>query len=121
MIQGGEEEPCRSRSDLRKFEATHGRPCPRVELEPGNGLAMELALASQAESTRAFLPHLLEAAPDSKRLDVVRRVTAALGSAAVNDQLRTLYAKRRESPPGEHKAPQPQEGRGRGWRSSRSR
>lgn len=33
---GGDEEPCLSKSLLRKIERETGRPCPRVELAPGN-------------------------------------------------------------------------------------
>jgi hypothetical protein len=59
VIQGGDEPPCLPESLLREIDAEHGRPCPRVQLAPQNGVAAELVSFLLDERLRPLAAELV--------------------------------------------------------------
>ncbi len=86
-----EEEPCIQRGLLRIYPEEHGRPCPRVELEPRNVEAMDLAGCLMRDDTRVMFPMLFERLcdflPRGEQLELLLRIHHALQDAEVNDAL----------------------------------
>lgn len=95
---GGTEPPCRPLA-LRKalFKKT-GRRCPRVELDPANEPAAELAGFLIDERFRAFAPEYLRAAGLTVAGEhaVLMRVRRVLGYPEVVDALYPEQKKLRE-------------------------
>lgn len=60
QIYGGEQEPCCTEAVRREIERQHGRPCPRILLDPWNVELVNLANMAIADSP--LLPMMLEAA-----------------------------------------------------------
>jgi hypothetical protein len=85
-VQPGEalmEEPCVPRFVLPVIEETTGRPCPRVELHPANGLAADLSsLLLQPPQNQALLTRLFDAAcagmDPEEQVTLIHRVYGAV-------------------------------------------
>lgn len=82
------EEPCVQRYLLPIIEETEGRPCPRVELHPDNGLAADLAaLLLQPREQQGLLQPLFEAACEEMsagdQLTLIHRVYGAVQSPRI--------------------------------------
>ena len=86
-----EEPPCIQRGLLRIYPEEHGRPCPRVELEPRNVEAMDLAGCLMRDDTRVMFPMLFERLcdflPRGEQLEVLQRIERALHDAEVSEAL----------------------------------
>jgi hypothetical protein len=87
-----EEDPCIQRGLLRIYpEENGGRPCPRVELEPRNVEAMDLAGCLMRDDTRIMFPMLFERLcdflPRGEQLEVLQRIHHALQDTDVNEAL----------------------------------
>lgn len=84
-----EEPPCVPDGWLARIEATQGRPCPRVELEPDNAEAAAAVMLSLGTHTAWLAGPTLEAAgfDDDELAAVLGRVGAALLSPAVVERL----------------------------------
>jgi len=82
-----ETDPCMSPEHLESQEVHSGRPCPRVELDPGNEVAAELFWAALHEQTRPYAQELagaLTAEMDpEQRAGILRRAIAQLASERV--------------------------------------
>jgi hypothetical protein len=87
-----EEGPCIQRGLLRIYPEEHGgQVCPRVELEPRNVEAMDLAGCLMRDDTRVMFPMLFERLcdflPRGEQLELLQRVHHALQDLDVNDAL----------------------------------
>lgn len=78
-----EEPPCQPAAYLAMIEEREGRPCPRVELDPANGLASSLVMLSLNEHTRGAAQGLASASPRRQARVAWQRAVAALQSQAV--------------------------------------
>jgi hypothetical protein len=95
-----EEEPCIQRGLLRVYPEEHGRPCPRVELEPRNVEAVTLAGCLMREDSRPLFPMLFERLcdflPRDEQLQTLQRIHAALQDSQVNEAVASrLKAKKK--------------------------
>lgn len=86
---GGKDEPCIPTAHLERFAKMHGRPCPRVELEPENvGVAPIAMLALQPERWGWALPSLLaDTQFQGPRRYAVWRVISCIGDEAVTGRI----------------------------------
>lgn len=80
-------DPCMPAPILAAFEAKEGRPCPRVELQPGNVEASQLFAIITCEDTRPlaqrWMDHNLAGLTEEEAGLVVNRTIAARMSEKV--------------------------------------
>lgn len=105
-VYGGREDPCVGPKILAKIQEEHGRPCPRVELAPGNIAAANLIVYLCDRDLQPLALAMYEATVESEAMTPEDRLTL-LGrvSAAVHDEevANTLHPRR----PGSSGLPSP--------------
>jgi hypothetical protein len=87
----GQEDPCVPPHFLEAIREKEGRPCPRVELEPGNHAAAELvslALSDRASLSGVYFEALAEGMDAPGRRATTARVVRAASNRAVAGELK---------------------------------